>query len=199
MEVIVSIIKDILRWLYTSFGTALIISVLIMFVYRLFPDWYSCVHQWLTWFKTEKEFRKKFYLVFYVSLMLCRTLLNRDLWLNPITNVIGVWGLYKEMDGKIVFTAEVPENIALFIPFIILLFWNYGNRWFGNYKKIWPIIKKGTLIAFCSSFIIELLQLLLRVGTWQLSDLICNTSGGIIGCMIYWLITRITIRKGNAN
>lgn len=199
MRVMVLIIKDVLKWLYTSFGTALIISVLTMFVYKMSPDLYSCIHQWLKWFKTEKEFRKKIYLVFYVSLMLCRTLLNRDLWLNPITNVIGVWGLYQEIDGAIVFTAEMPENIALFIPFIILVFWNYENKWFDKCHKLWPILKKGALIVFCSSFIIELLQLLLRVGTWQLSDLICNTGGGIIGCMIYWLLRRISVKKGNAN
>lgn len=147
MEIIESIIKDILRWLYTSFGTALIISVLTMFVYKLYPDWHSCIHQWLMWFKNDKKFRKAFYLVFTVTLILCRTLLNRDLWLNPITDVIGIWGLYKEVDGQFVFTAEMPLNTALFIPFIIL-FWNYGDKWFGNCKKLWPIIKKVRLLRF---------------------------------------------------
>lgn len=40
-------------------------------------------------------------------------------------------------------------------------------------------------ISFLSSLAIEMLQLFLRLGTWQLSDLCFNTLGGVIGGLIY--------------
>lgn len=36
-----------------------------------------------------------------------------------------------------------------------------------------------------------MLQLFLRLGTWQLSDLFFNTLGGFIGGFIYWSVYRI--------
>jgi len=41
---------------------------------------------------------------------------------------------------------------------------------------------------------IEILQLLLRLGTFQLSDIFYNTVGGVLGDMCYWGI--IKIKKG---
>ena len=46
-------------------------------------------------------------------------------------------------------------------------------------------------ISFLSSFAIEMLQLFLRLGTWQLSDLCFNTLGGVIGGLIYWITAKI--------
>ena len=44
----------------------------------------------------------------------------------------------------------------------------------------------STKITFLFSFAIEMLQLFLRLGTWQLSDLFYNTLGGAIGGLIYY-------------
>lgn len=49
-------------------------------------------------------------------------------------------------------------------------------------------------IAFGFSLMIEILQLLLRLGTFQLSDIFYNTVGGVLGGMCYWGI--IKIKKG---
>jgi len=49
-------------------------------------------------------------------------------------------------------------------------------------------------IAFGFSLMIEMLQLLLRLGTFQLSDIFYNTVGGVLGGMCYWGI--IKIKKG---
>ncbi|MFR8725087.1 MAG: VanZ family protein [Mediterraneibacter faecis] len=37
------------------------------------------------------------------------------------------------------------------------------------------------------SFTIEMLQLFLRLGTWQLSDIFYNTIGGGIGGLLYYV------------
>ena len=42
-------------------------------------------------------------------------------------------------------------------------------------------------IAFIFSIIIEMLQLFLRVGTFQLSDLFYNTIGGVVGGLMYYV------------
>ena len=43
------------------------------------------------------------------------------------------------------------------------------------------------MIAFCFSISIEMLQLLLRLGTFQLSDIFYNTVGGVIGGLVYYV------------
>ncbi len=50
-------------------------------------------------------------------------------------------------------------------------------------------------IAFYFSAIIEFLQLFLRLGTFQISDFVYNTLGGILGVILYKLIL-ITKRDG---
>ena len=67
-------------------------------------------------------------------------------------------------------------NIILFIPFgfVIPLLWNVSNR-------------KVIVIGACISFFIEISQLLLSRGT-DVDDLILNTSGVILGLLLYKLL-----------
>ena len=55
---------------------------------------------------------------------------------------------------------------------------NIGNGW----KKI---LWESGKIAFIFSISIEMLQLLLRLGTFQLSDIFYNTVGGVLGGLLY--------------
>ncbi len=41
---------------------------------------------------------------------------------------------------------------------------------------------------------IELLQLLLRLGTFQISDLFFNTAGGLVGGIVYFLVNAVMER-----
>lgn len=59
---------------------------------------------------------------------------------------------------------------------------------------IGKIILKSIQIAFLSSLTIELLQLFLRLGTFQISDLFFNTIGGLAGGIIYFLVNAVTER-----
>ena len=54
-------------------------------------------------------------------------------------------------------------------------------------SKWW--IRSGK-IAFIFSISIEILQLLLRLGTFQLSDIFYNTVGGMIGGLIYCAVMK---------
>ena len=182
MQIITKIISNVLSALYQPFWFAVILSVLFMFVYKTYPSKRQAVKDWILWFKSDPSFRRAFLLIFYTVMILFRTLLNRNMWSNPVSNVIGVWGLY---NAKGELTTECIENLALFIPFTILLLWAAKDRVLAR-KTIGSVLCNSTKITFLFSFAIEMLQLFLRLGTWQLSDLFYNTLGGAIGGMIYY-------------
>ncbi len=94
MKIFTTIISNVLTALYQPFWFAVILSVLFMFVYEAYPSIKRAAKDWISWFKSDPTFRRTFLLVFYTVMILFRTLLNRNMWANPVSNVIGVWGLY---------------------------------------------------------------------------------------------------------
>lgn len=186
-----SVITNVLTALYQPFWFAITLSVLYMFAWKKYHSIREAIKQWIEWYKNEFEFRRMFFLVFYTVMILFRTLFGRSMWGSPISNVIGVWGLYTEKNGELILTTEVPENLALFIPFTVLLLWTYHDKIVGTEMKLGKVLWQSTKIVFLFSFTIEFLQLFLRLGTWQLSDLFYNTLGGFIGGLIYWIGYRI--------
>lgn len=187
VDCISKIISNILITLYQPFWFALILSVLFMFVYMMYPNIKSAAVQWISWFKESVFFRKLFLLVFVTVIILFRTLLNRDMWANPLSDIMGGWTLY-DKEGEL--TTEAIENFFMLVPFVFLLFWTYKDR---LYKRVQlkNVLRISFLITFFCSLGIELLQLLLRLGTFQLSDICYNTLGGITGGLIYWLFNRL--------
>ncbi|MEI3265755.1 MAG: VanZ family protein [Frisingicoccus sp.] len=49
-------------------------------------------------------------------------------------------------------------------------------------------------MTFLLSLFIECIQLIFRVGSFDVDDLILNTLGGLIGYVIFWLMNRIRRR-----
>ena len=49
-------------------------------------------------------------------------------------------------------------------------------------SRLLPVIGRNSIWILC----IEMLQLLLRLGTFQLSDIFYNTVGGVVGGLIYY-------------
>lgn len=92
MQIISKIITNVLTALYQPFWFAVILSVLFMLVYKSHPSIKQAAKDWISWFKSDSNFRRIFFLVFYTVMILFRTLLNRNMWSNPVSNVIGVWG-----------------------------------------------------------------------------------------------------------
>ena len=120
-------------------------------------------------------------------MILFRTLLNRDMWANPLAKVMGGWWIWEVgQDGSKTLTTECFENIVLMFPFTLLLMWTMKEK---MVKKIcfWNIVKKSTQVAFIFSLTIEFLQLFLRLGTFQFSDIFYNTLGGCLGGIVYWI------------
>lgn len=183
-----TILYNVLSAFGQAFGYSLLLAVLFMFFYMQCKKdgLKSTLAKWIREFKEKKDFRKVFLLAFYAALVLFRTLFNRFAWTNPLQNVIGIFGLYNA-NGEL--TTEAIENIILFIPLIFLWLWVADKQEFAFIKTISFAVKNALLC----SFLIEMAQLLLRVGQVQISDLVYNTLGGIIGGVCYW--TTIWVKK----
>ena len=190
IKVLAKILTNILTALYEPFGFSLLLSFLAMFFYLYAYEpteagkgWKSAIVTWYKKFKESMFFRKLFVLVFVSSLVLFRTLLNRNLWMNPLSNVMGGWSIWETVNGERKLTTECIENVIMMVPFSGMFMWTFNVKG----KIVWQSGK----IAFIFSVVIEMLQLLLRLGTFQLSDIFYNTVGGVIGGVCYWGVMKI--------
>lgn len=191
LENLKAVIKNVLIEIYHPFGFALILSALFMYVYKQCDSWKTAIKKWMTWFKTDSSFRRMFLFVTYIIIILFRTLTNRGMAINTVDNVIGIWKI-NNFDEN--YKQIVLVNLVLFIPFTILLFWNFASKLLKNLKFA-TIILQSLKITFFFSLAIEFLQLFLRTGVWQISDLFFNTLGGIIGGILYWIVLNIKNKK----
>ena len=184
------IFTNILTAIYEPFGFSLLLSFLAMFFYLYAYEpihdgdgWKSAIVTWYQKFKGSVSFRKLFLLAFVISMILFRTLLNRNLWMNPLSNVMGGWGIWETVNGEQKLTTECIENVIMMVPFSAIVMWTFGEKIGNGWKKILWYSGK---MAFIFSISIEMLQLLLRLGTFQLSDIFYNTVGGLIGGVCYF-------------
>jgi len=69
--------------------------------------------------------------------------------------------------------------------------WIFKEKTGNGWKKILWYSGK---IAFIFSISIEVLQLFLRLGTFQLSDLFYNTVGGVLGGLMYCAVMKVRKR-----
>lgn len=194
-ETIITIIKDVVVGIYPGLISSLIYAILVMFVfnYALEKGFWEILSEWVKCFKDDKYFRFKFYCIFYIFLVLSRTMLTRPYHVNPLSNVIGNWGLHTD-EGKL--NIEPFENFIMFIPLPILAFLACKESFF--YRKrvsIWSVLAKTVFLSFTTSVVIEVIQLFLRLGTFQLSDLFFNTMGGLFGGILYCIFFKNQILR----
>lgn len=197
IDLLGKILTNILTALYEPFGFSLLLSVLAMFFYLYAYEpsaagrsWKNAIVTWYQKFKESVFFRKLFLLAFVTSMILFRTLLNRNLWLNPLSDVMGGWGIWKIENGEQKLTTECIENVIMMVPFSAVVMWTFEEKIGNGWKKI--LWYSGKL-AFIFSVGIEMLQLFLRLGTFQLSDLFYNTVGGALGGLMYY--AAMNVRK----
>ena len=139
----------------------------------------------------RRRFRLLLYTITYIFMLLYRTVLCRTSDYKPLENVWGGWGIevfeYTGIDyGTLI------GNILMFVPLTVITLFTFGDV-FSSVKEM---IIKCMAFSFCVSLIIELLQLIFHKGTFQISDIVYNTLGGLAGVGIYILIqTKIIGRK----
>ena len=73
-------------------------------------------------------------------------------------------------------------NIIAFIPFGALIRWvvNKGIKWYH-----------AVLATFLFSCAVELIQMVTRVGAFDVDDIILNTFGGLLGFIVYYILLLI--------
>ena len=198
IDLLGKILTNILTALYEPFGFSLLLSFLAMFFYLYAYEptaagkgWKNAIVTWYQEFKESVFFRKLFLLAFVISMILFRTLLNRNLWMNPLSDVMGGWSIWETVNGEQKLTTECIENVIMMVPFSAVVAWTFGEN-IGNGGK--KILWKSGRIAFGFSISIEMLQLLLRLGTFQLSDIFYNTVGGMIGGLMYCAVMKVRKR-----
>lgn len=127
-----NIFTNILTALYEPFGFSLLLSVLAMFFYLYAYEpsaadrgWKNVIVTWYQKFKESVFFWKLFLLAFMTSMILFRTLLNRNLWLNPLSDVMGGWGIWKIENGEQKLTTECIENVIMMVPFTSMVIWTF--------------------------------------------------------------------------
>ena len=194
IKVLAKILTNILTALYEPFGFSLLLSFFAMFFYLYAYEpsaagkgWKNAIVTWYQKFKESVFFRRLFFLAFVTSLILFRTLLNRQLWMNPLSDVMGGWGIWETVNGERQLTTECIENVIMMVPFSSVVMWTFEDK-IGNGRK--KILWQSGKITFIFSISIEILQLLLRLGTFQLSDIFYNTVGGMIGGLIYCAVMK---------
>ena len=191
IDLLGKILTNILTALYEPFGFSILLSFLVMFFYLYAYEpqeagkgWKNAIVTWYQKFKESVFFRKLFLLAFVTSLILFRTLLNRDLWMNPLSKVMGGWGIWETVSDEQQLTTECIENVIMMVPFSSVVMWTFQEKMEKGWKKI---LWQSGKIAFIFSISIEMLQLLLRLGTFQLSDIFYNTVGGALGGLLYYV------------
>lgn len=180
---ILKILKDILSLFYLYSGITIVCTIMFIMLWQIGErsGYRNIVKEFLSGMKSRVWIRR-FLFVFYCFFVLQRTVFNRQVWDNPLGDVLGPFKLIKD-NGEL--ESEIFENILLFVPLIP----------FGKLAACPYIAKAGlfksVLISFILSLGIESVQLILSAGTFQLSDLCFNTIGGVIGYILYFCIKLI--------
>ncbi|MCM1499680.1 MAG: VanZ family protein [Clostridium sp.] len=81
---------------------------------------------------------------------------------------------------------NLAGNVVAFMPFGALI------RWVVNKRVFWY---QAVLYTLLFSLSVELLQLVARVGVFDVDDLILNTLGGLFGFWIYYILLLINRRR----
>ena len=189
-RICVNIISALYQYLFVSIVMAALFMLLYMECKKIGLK--DVFYNWINEFKKSKEYRRIYALAVYTCLILFRTIFCRQIWGNPIGDVLGNWSLHFS-DGTL--STELIENIFLFIPFSMLVLWALEDKILKGRKDFLQICYGTIKISFLFSLGIELCQIVLRVGTFQISDLVTNTGGGLIGGIIYWIHYKLRNRE----
>ncbi len=94
--------------------------------------------------------------------------------------------VYRREIGTFHVMLNLLGNILCFVPFGFVL--PVISR---QQRKFWRI----AFLSFLSSLLVELIQLVSKVGSCDVDDIILNTLGGMIGYLLFWIFHRLIFRR----
>lgn len=142
---------------------------------------------------TKELFSKKNLTCFFFGVYICinfnATIFSRFSIpkMDPLSNIWGGWII---IENEYFFDFSVIWNILMFLPlytFLYLFFKNVGIKDISKSK----LFILSTVFSFLNSLLIEVLQIIFRVGTFQFSDLFYNTLGGALGIFLFIIIQKL--------
>lgn len=126
--------------------------------------------------------------VIYIAFLLEITLIQR-IGIEqepPFSKVLEGWSIFKT-NKKMYLDFGPIINCLVMIPMAFVT--KYAFRIKDKY------VAKTVLLSFGASCAIEICQIIFRLGTFQISDLVYNTISGLIGCIIIIVIDKYIINK----
>lgn len=152
-------------------------------------------------FKSDRERRRSLvravvfitYLVFLMYIMffaemLGRTGADREYSYNlQLFKEIGRFIRYRDVLGMRAVFWNLGGNVLCFMPFGFFVPWMWKNM-----DRPWLAV----LLSLYLSLLIELTQLFLRVGSFDVDDLLLNSIGGLAGYVCYKLWQRCRLKAG---
>ena len=97
---------------------------------------------------------------------------------------------YRHILGVETFVVNILGNVLAFVPFGMMV------PMLGRKNKKFIEV---SLLCFELSLSIELIQLVTKVGAYDVDDLLLNTLGGMIGYMLYYIIAKLRKRSVRIN
>ena len=94
--------------------------------------------------------------------------------------------VYRKQLGMEAFLLNVFGNVIAFMPcgFFLPIVSRRSRKWYNT-----------VLLGFLLSLSVETLQLVLRVGSFDVDDLLLNTLGGGLGYLVNRMIQKVRIRR----
>jgi len=113
-----------------------------------------------------------------------RTMVSHEFRYNivPFSEIRRFW-IYREQIGMTSFIINIFGNVVFFIP-IGFLMPTLSFRSF--FRKPLAVLLTCALV----SLVLELLQLITKVGAFDVDDIILNTAGAVLGYLLHCLVRR---------
>lgn len=98
--------------------------------------------------------------------------------------------VYRHILGYQAVFLNIAGNVVAFMPFGFFLpvIWQRTKHWYTT-----------TLLAFVVSFCIEVTQLVMRVGSFDVDDLFLNTVGAFAGYLVFCMLKGVWHKYSGAN
>ncbi|MBO6047751.1 MAG: VanZ family protein [Erysipelotrichaceae bacterium] len=175
--------RELEIYLYMRDGTVIIALILALAIYHFYQK--SCLKRHD--YERLRKFRNRVFIAYMIALCVI-TIMSRggvvpnermQLYL-PLYFINAIKYRYINFGVHDSFL-----NLLLFIPFGYL---------FPHFKKSpdykWRLFLRTVVVGFLVSLSIEIIQLVTYTGCFQLDDLLKNTMGAAVGCLIYLLLER---------
>ncbi|MBQ3427881.1 MAG: hypothetical protein IJH37_12210 [Clostridia bacterium] len=176
------VLTGILHVLYQYSGGAVLLAFLAVVMYSYAQKYgrKRTIRLWLRCFKHSSTFRSAFFMLIAVSMLLYKTVLCRYFTTSPLALVIGHWRI---MNAKGALFTEPLENGILYI--FIACFASGIKRRSDNGEA--SAQRKTITALYISPLVLELVQVFMSTGRFQVSDIAYSWAGITVGLSAWYI------------